>query len=166
MGSVFVRSRPLSKNMHGKCWMHATMLEVRTIPKMQIPSFLASLIFFQNSSLLKQVGAIAAWESLCHFQSPKKSVTRHRRVRSVRSPHRPRTGIPEERRLNDSTTSTPWVGTSSDLVSPTCSQGTGVMNACKVSKPKEISSGLSLPGWLGTRVGEVAYIAYLPHDCL
>ena len=47
MGSVFVRSRPLSKNMHGKCWMHATMLEVRTIPKMQIPSFLASLIFFR-----------------------------------------------------------------------------------------------------------------------
>jgi hypothetical protein len=75
--------------------------------------FMFSRIY--NSWNLKLMRAIAAWESLCHFQSPKKSVTRHRRVRSVRSPHRPGMGIPQARRLNDSTTSIPWVGTTSSI---------------------------------------------------
>ena len=51
MGSVFVRSRPLSKNMHGKCWLHATMLEVEPVLSCEFHFFW--IYVFQNLKLLK-----------------------------------------------------------------------------------------------------------------
>lgn len=157
MGSVFVRSRPLSKNMHGKCWLHATMLEVRTIPKLRIPFFFGFMFFriYNSWNWWEQLQPESLYATSNHLRNLSLDTVGFdlcvHHIGQEWESHRQGGWMTQQPQFHGLALPAPF----NDLVSPTHSQGTGVKNACKVSKPKEISSGLSLSVWLGTRVGEV-----------